>query len=689
MTGSRDARTDARRPTRKALATDPDRDRGSALLFVLVLIVIGSLMVVPISRYSMTVLRANTVLSSKTKKIEAVKAGLRVALADPVRLYEACGAAGPTVPVALAPTTANNIGVTTECYFIDYQTAQAANQLRYGLTATRAGSTPPVEFRGTSYTSPDPSATQGWWASTTKMSETDKIWLPDLPTHGLNRRSSTGSSMPAGFPACKVYFPGTYLDPLVLDGPTYFASGIYYFQNEVRVAGGADVVAGLGAVQGCTTDQEAIFYAQNPPGTHNMDGLGATWIFGGRGRMVVTNANGSPVSMTFNARYVADGDVGTASSADVSIMSVNGELGSDGVTGEDLDAPGLIEVPASFVSGTTPVLATTQDYLPSVFTPKPVAPDAVTGVVAQRYVGAAIVSWVTPFDGGSPISSYVATASTGQSCATSGSTACALTGLSNTPVTFTVVARNAAGDSTPSAPSAAVTPGGSTSLTSPAQPARPTAVPYRRAARVSWTAPGNGGAPITSYTVTAAPGGASCGLDVSTATSPALKCDIGGLDPLTLYTFAVTATNAVGVSSASPSATPSVLPALGLGDPPTTAAPPIATFEPTPIIEFDLAGTANVAVSIPGYVAIPQGRLLVNNPRGFDVVSAGGVLAAQFTVTDGRASGPQTVDIGFLESVVQRKFRIVSTANNGREISTAVVQVNQNGAYAVNSWEVQ
>ena len=92
---------------------------------------------------------------------------------------------------------------------------------------------------------------------------------------------------------------------------------------------------------------------------------------------------------------------------------------------------------------------------------------------------------------------------------------------------------------------------------------------------------------------------------------------------------------------------------------------------------------------IAGYVAIPQGRLLVNNPKGFAVTIAGGVLAAQFSVIDGRDAGPQTVDIGFLESVVQRKFRIVSTLTRGLAKSTAVVQVNQTGAYAINSWEVQ
>ena len=78
----------------------------------------------------------------------------------------------------------------------------------------------------------------------------------------------------------------------------------------------------------------------------------------------------------------------------------------------------------------------------------------------------------------------------------------------------------------------------------------------------------------------------------------------------------------------------------------------------------------------------------MNNPTSRDVQFVGGILAAQFDVTDGRATGPQTVPIGFVEAVVQRIFRVESTTA-GREKSIAVVQVNQNGAYAVNSWEVQ
>ncbi len=65
---------------------------------------------------------------------------------------------------------------------------------------------------------------------------------------------------------------------------------------------------------------------------------------------------------------------------------------------------------------------------------------------------------------------------------------------------------------------------------------------------VSWLAPvSNGGAAITAYTVTASPGGRTCGLS-----SGALSCTITGLTNGTNYTFTVTATNAAGTSSPSP-----------------------------------------------------------------------------------------------------------------------------------------
>lgn len=85
----------------------------------------------------------------------------------------------------------------------------------------------------------------------------------------------------------------------------------------------------------------------------------------------------------------------------------------------------------------------------------PAAPTAVAGVTS------ATVNWTAPVnDGGSPITGYTVTASTGQVQTVAGNVLTAnFAGLTaGTPVTFTVVATNLTGSSPASAPSAAVTP---------------------------------------------------------------------------------------------------------------------------------------------------------------------------------------------------------------------------------------
>ena len=81
-------------------------------------------------------------------------------------------------------------------------------------------------------------------------------------------------------------------------------------------------------------------------------------------------------------------------------------------------------------------------------------------------------------------------------------------------------------------------------------------------AGVRWSPPAtDGGSTVTSYTVTAAPGGASC----STAGT---SCTIAGLTNGTDYMIRVTATNAVGTG---PASTPvAVRPAAPIGAPPST-----------------------------------------------------------------------------------------------------------------------
>jgi hypothetical protein len=175
-------------------------------------------------------------------------------------------------------------------------------------------------------------------------------------------------------------------------------------------------------------------------------------------------------------------------------------------------------------------------------------------------------------------------------------------------------------------------------------------------------------------------------------------------DLLSDYTFTVTATNQLGTSTpSSPSLTGLlILPAVGASPADPIAVPPaeVLPYEPDPVVKIDLTGTHSAVIDIPGYVSVPMGLVSIQNPSGLGdetgstVAISGGILAAGFRVADGRedlASGKLTVPIGLINPVVQRTYKIVSRTTSGlpEVVSTAVVQINQNGAYAVNSWEVQ
>jgi hypothetical protein len=128
---------------------------------------------------------------------------------------------------------------------------------------------------------------------------------------------------------------------------------------------------------------------------------------------------------------------------------------------------------------------------------------------------------------------------------TGSTTSATVSPLTNgTSYTFTVVATNAVGTGPASAPSNAVTP--TAAATAPGAPTAVQALAGHGSASVSWTAPGDGGSPISGYTVTASPGGATVTVTGST-TSAAVSPLVNG----TSYTFTVVATNAVGTGPAS------------------------------------------------------------------------------------------------------------------------------------------
>ena len=358
------------------------RDEGSALVIALVMILLAGLMVMPILDYSQAVSRQTRILQSKTTRLEAVKGGLRTALADPVGLFKTCDAAGLTVPVNLAGPGLGT-AVSTQCWKMSSSLAEDPSTIRYGSGTTQVGAAVPAGVVGPLMPGSGAAPPEQWTSLISSVPSDDRIWVPDLPSRHVSLRSPTGYSMPVGYPACTVYFPGTYPDPITIDGatPVYFTSGIYYFQSTVRFSGDANVVIGAGSAEGCTTDQEAAFYATNAPTLHNISGLGATFVLGAAGRVVVDDATaGAGAKVTFNKRYVGATDVTSASSAGVSIVSVNGELSSGTLVATD--RAGVLRVPSSNVAGEPPSPATAQGYTPSTLVTDGLGsvPDAIVAV---------------------------------------------------------------------------------------------------------------------------------------------------------------------------------------------------------------------------------------------------------------------------------------------------------------------
>ena len=171
-------------------------------------------------------------------------------------------------------------------------------------------------------------------------------------------------------------------------------------------------------------------------------------------------------------------------------------------------------------------------------------PGAPTGANATRGNASATVTWTAPSsNGGSVIQTYTVTASPGGAAVTvnAPATSATVTGLTNgTSYTFTVYATNAVGNGPASSPSNAVTP-----ATVPGAPTNVWATNGEdQASTVTWTAPPANGSPITGYTATASPGGATVAVG-----GAATSARFTGLTNGTSYTFTVLATNAIGTGA--------------------------------------------------------------------------------------------------------------------------------------------
>lgn len=170
----------------------------------------------------------------------------------------------------------------------------------------------------------------------------------------------------------------------------------------------------------------------------------------------------------------------------------------------------------------------------------PAAPTGVTGSASPTEL---TIDWTAPDDGGSTIIDYTVTLAPGGATKTVNGalTTAVFTGLADGSYTATVVARNADGNSPASAASAAVEFPDLTGL--PGAPTGVIARPVGQKLIVNWKAPTDtGSSPLTGYTVTLAPGGATMTVAGTTATFEEL--------PVDTYIASVVANNAAGSSSA-------------------------------------------------------------------------------------------------------------------------------------------
>jgi Fibronectin type III domain len=402
-----------------------------------------------------------------------------------------------------------------------------------------------------------------------------------------------GTPTPGTYPASYLYAGSSQLNDAVGgSNATYYSCSITYYCNAVA---GYDGPTGLGTPNGT-----AAFMPATVPGKPTA--VSATP--GNASALVSWSApssnGGSAITGYTVASTPSSAGCTTTGALSCTVSGLtNGQSYTFTVTATNAVGPGAASDPSPPVTPVGP-------------------PGKPTGVAATPGNASASVSWLAPAtDGGSAITGYtVASSPSSAGCTTTGALSCTVSGLTNgQSYTFTVTATNGIGTGPPSDPSAAVTP-----ATVPGAPTGVTATRGNASAAVAWSAPAsNGGATITSYTVTASDGTHTCGW-----TSGQLSCTVSGLTNGVAYTFTVTATNWAGTGSPSGpsnSVTPATVPGqpTGVGGTPGNASAVVSWTAPS-----DDGGSA-----ITGYT-------VASSPSSAGCTTAGALSCTVSGLTDGQ-----------------------------------------------------
>ncbi len=334
------------------------------------------------------------------------------------------------------------------------------------------------------------------------------------------------------------------------------------------------------------------------------------------------SANGSPIT----AYTVTAADATTPANGGQTVTGTANPVTLTGLTNGDS---------YTFTVTATNARGTGVPSVPSPSTVPTTVPGAPTGVTATPGNGSASVAWTAPSANGSPITAYTVTAADATTPANGGQTVTGtanpvtLTGLTNgDSYTFTVTATNRVGTGAASTPSPPVSlptvPDAPSGVLATADPANDPGT-----LQVYFFAGYNEGSPVTGYTATVTDlsnaGDPTNGDTVSGSASP---ITVRGLTLGDLYSFTVTATNALGTSQA---AAPSV----------GTAAPAAVPGPPTGVVAVPGSGSALVGWTAPpangspitGYAVIATDS--TNPANGGQTVSVMGTVADLTGLTNG------------------------------------------------------
>ncbi len=251
-----------------------------------------------------------------------------------------------------------------------------------------------------------------------------------------------------------------------------------------------------------------------------------------------------------------------------------------------------------------------------------------------------------------------------------------VTGLTNGKAyTCTAGAIHAVGSSAASAPSPSLIVG------IPDTPAAPSSVvPGNGQATVTWAAPANNGAAITSYIVTPYIGATAQA--PRTFASAATSQAVTGLTNGTAYTFTVAAVNSRGTAPASPASA-----AVTVGVP---AAPPTATGAPgNGQASVSWTAPANNGAAITGYQVVPYIGATAQAPRLFASTATtqaitgltnGTTYTFAVSAVNSRGTGPATVSGPVLVGAPTASGLITATAGAGQATVTWSVPANNGSA---------